>query len=78
GFATGEFAVQDGAAQIAADLADVRDGQRVLDACAAPGGKACHLLERADLSLTALEFDARRTQRISQNLERLGLKADIV
>ncbi|QNK03310.1 16S rRNA (cytosine(967)-C(5))-methyltransferase RsmB [Dyella telluris] len=77
GFAAGEFAVQDGAAQIAADLADVRDGQRVLDACAAPGGKACHLLERADLALTALEFDARRAQRITQNLERLGLSAQI-
>jgi len=78
GFADGEFAVQDGAAQIAADLADVRDGHRVLDACAAPGGKACHLLERADAALTALEFDARRAQRITQNLERLGLKAELV
>ncbi|AIF46466.1 16S rRNA (cytosine(967)-C(5))-methyltransferase RsmB [Dyella japonica] len=78
GFAAGEFAVQDGAAQIAADLADVRDGQRVLDACAAPGGKACHLLERADIALTALEFDAKRTPRITQNLQRLGLEADIV
>lgn len=78
GFAAGEFAVQDGAAQIAADLADLRDGQRVLDACAAPGGKACHVLERAEVNLTALEFDAKRTQRITQNLERLGLKADIV
>jgi 16S rRNA (cytosine967-C5)-methyltransferase len=78
GFAAGEFAVQDGAAQIAADLADMRDGLRVLDACAAPGGKACHLLERADVALTALEFDARRAQRIGQNLERLGLNADVV
>jgi len=78
GFANGEFAVQDGAAQIAADLADLRGGQRVLDACAAPGGKACHLLERADLSLTALEFDPKRAQRITQNLERLGLSADVV
>lgn len=78
GFAAGELAVQDGSAQIAADLADVRDGQRVLDACAAPGGKACHLLERADVALTALEFDAKRAQRITQNLDRLGLKADIV
>jgi 16S rRNA (cytosine967-C5)-methyltransferase len=71
------FAVQDGAAQIAADAADVRDGQRVLDACAAPGGKACHLLERADIALTALEFDAPRATRIRQNLDRLGLQADI-
>jgi 16S rRNA (cytosine967-C5)-methyltransferase len=77
GFAQGLFAVQDGAAQVAADVADVRDGQRVLDACAAPGGKACHLLERADLSLTALEFDAARATRIRQNLDRLGLHADV-
>jgi 16S rRNA (cytosine967-C5)-methyltransferase len=50
----------------------------VLDACAAPGGKACHLLERADVELTALEFDPRRVPRIQQNLDRLGLKADVV
>jgi len=78
GFAAGEFAVQDGAAQIAADLADIQDGQRVLDACAAPGGKACHLLERAEVTLTALEFDPKRVPRIQQNLDRLGLKASIV
>jgi 16S rRNA (cytosine967-C5)-methyltransferase len=77
GFSEGLFAVQDGAAQVAADLADVRNGQRVLDACAAPGGKACHLLERADIALTALEFDAGRAKRIRQNLDRLGLRADI-
>jgi 16S rRNA (cytosine967-C5)-methyltransferase len=55
----------------------VRNGQRVLDACAAPGGKACHLLERADIALTALEFDAGRTKRIRQNLDRLGLQANV-
>ncbi|HTC28050.1 16S rRNA (cytosine(967)-C(5))-methyltransferase RsmB [Dyella sp.] len=77
GFSDGLFAVQDGAAQAAADLADVRNGQRVLDACAAPGGKACHLLERADIALTALEFDAGRAKRIRQNLDRLGLQAAI-
>lgn len=78
GFEQGEFAVQDGAAQVAADLADLRDGQRVLDACAAPGGKACHLLERARIDLTALEFDAKRAERIRQNLMRLRLDAKIV
>ncbi|WP_243048351.1 16S rRNA (cytosine(967)-C(5))-methyltransferase RsmB [Dyella sp. RRB7] len=78
GFATGDFAVQDGAAQIAADLAKVRDGQRVLDACAAPGGKACHVLERAEVALTALEFEPKRAQRITQNLDRLGLAANVV
>ncbi|NII72528.1 16S rRNA (cytosine967-C5)-methyltransferase [Dyella sp. SG562] len=78
GFAEGHFAVQDGAAQAAADLAEVRDGLRVLDACAAPGGKACHLLERARLDLIALESDAGRARRIGQNLDRLGLDADVV
>ncbi|MFC3652804.1 16S rRNA (cytosine(967)-C(5))-methyltransferase RsmB [Dyella humi] len=77
GFTQGLFAVQDGAAQVSADLLDVRDGQHVLDACAAPGGKACHLLERADITLTAVEFDATRVARIHQNLERLGLQADL-
>ncbi|HUB90168.1 MAG TPA: 16S rRNA (cytosine(967)-C(5))-methyltransferase RsmB [Dyella sp.] len=77
GFAPGFFAVQDGAAQVSADLLDVRDGHRVLDACAAPGGKACHLLERADVALTAVEFDAARAARIGQNLERLGLQAEL-
>ncbi|HTV86177.1 MAG TPA: 16S rRNA (cytosine(967)-C(5))-methyltransferase RsmB [Dyella sp.] len=77
GFDQGWFAVQDGAAQVAVDLAQVRDGQRVLDACAAPGGKACHLLERADLMLTALEWDPERATRIGQNLDRLGLAAEV-
>ena len=78
GFADGAFAVQDGAAQVAADLAEVSDGLRVLDACAAPGGKACHLLERARLDLTALEFDRERGERIRENLMRLRLDARIV
>ena len=78
GFEDGLFAVQDGAAQVAADLADLEDGMRVLDACAAPGGKACHLLERAQIDLTALEVDAKRGERIRQNLMRLRLDAKIV
>jgi len=78
GFEDGLFAVQDGAAQVAADLADLKDGLRVLDACAAPGGKACHLLERADIDLTALELDAKRAERIRQNLMRLRLNAKVV
>jgi len=78
GFAEGLFAVQDGSAQVAADLLNARNGQRVLDACAAPGGKACHVLERADVTLTALEFDAHRAERVTQNLERLGLSAQLV
>jgi len=78
GFEDGAFAVQDGAAQIAADLADVRDGLRVLDACAAPGGKACHLLERAAIDLTALESDPQRMDRVRQNLQRLRLDARLL
>ncbi len=78
GFEDGLFAVQDGAAQVAADLADLHDGLRVLDACAAPGGKACHLLERAAIDLTALEFDPARAKRIRENLMRLRLDARIV
>ncbi|HEU4670774.1 MAG TPA: 16S rRNA (cytosine(967)-C(5))-methyltransferase RsmB [Dyella sp.] len=78
GFAEGAFAVQDGAAQVAADLVDARDGQRVLDACAAPGGKACHLLERAEVRLVALEMDEHRAARIRQNLERLQLSAELL
>lgn len=78
GFEDGAFAVQDGSAQIAADLADLHDGQRVLDACAAPGGKACHLRERAQIDLTALEFDEHRADRIRQNLRRLRLDARLL
>ena len=78
GFAEGAFAVQDGAAQVAADLAEPADGLRVLDACAAPGGKACHLLERARLELTALESDQARAARIGENLARLHLHARVL
>jgi 16S rRNA (cytosine967-C5)-methyltransferase len=69
--------VQDGAAQSAADLMDVRDGLRVLDACAAPGGKACHLLERADLRLLALEREPARAASIRSSLERLELACEL-
>src|SRR6185437_1574847 len=75
-FREGRVSVQDGAAQLAADLLDVHEGMRVLDACAAPGGKACHLLERADVSLLALERDPRRVARIRENLQRLGLQCE--
>lgn len=78
GFAEGWFAVQDGAAQVPADLLDAEDGQRVLDACAAPGGKACHVLERADARLLAVEFEPARATRIRQNLQRLHLHAEVI
>ena len=76
-FAQGRISVQDGAAQIAADLLDARDGMRVLDACAAPGGKACHLLERAQVGLLALDRDAARCTRIRENFSRLGLRGEV-
>lgn len=77
GFREGRVSVQDWGAQRAARLLDLRDGQRVLDACAAPGGKTAHLLERAALDLTALEQDPARAPRITENLERLGLVATV-
>ena len=77
GYAEGEFSVQDGAAQLAADLLDLAPGQRVLDACAAPGGKAAHMLERAAVELLALDADARRLPRVHENLARLGLVATV-
>jgi 16S rRNA (cytosine967-C5)-methyltransferase len=73
GFSEGHVSVQDAAAQRAAPLLDVRDGMRVLDACAAPGGKTAHLLELADVSLTAVDQDSARLDRVSTNLQRLGL-----
>ena len=78
GFADGVVSVQDEAAQRAAVLLDARDGMRVLDACAAPGGKTGHLLERADLDLTALDADPSRLARVRDNLDRLGLTATLV
>ena len=75
GFEQGLVSVQDAGAQLAAPLLDVEDGMRVLDACAAPGGKACHILELAQVDLTALDADPKRLPRIAENLERLGLTA---
>lgn len=78
GFAGGEASVQDAGAQWAARLLDVAPGMRVLDACAAPGGKTAHILERVDCDLIAADFDRARTDRIAQNLARLGLTARVV
>ena len=75
GFAQGWVSVQDAAAQYAAPLLDVQPGQRVLDACAAPGGKTAHLLERTAADVLALDKDAQRLQRVDDTLRRLGLTA---
>jgi 16S rRNA (cytosine967-C5)-methyltransferase len=77
GFREGEVSVQDAGAQRAAGLLDLQAGQRVLDACAAPGGKAGHILERASVELTALDVDSSRCERAARNLERLGLRASV-
>ena len=77
GFAEGEVSVQDAGAQHAAPLLDLADGLRVLDACAAPGGKTGHLLESADVDLLALDQHPARAERIVQNLARLGLTATV-
>jgi 16S rRNA (cytosine967-C5)-methyltransferase len=77
GFMDGVVSVQDAGAQRAAQLLDVKDGMRVLDACAAPGGKTGHILELANVDLIALESDATRAVRIGENLTRLRLEAEI-
>ena len=73
GFDEGKWSVQDLAAQQAARLLPLQPGMRVLDACSAPGGKTAHMLERADLNLLALDADAQRLARVSDNLRRLRL-----
>jgi 16S rRNA (cytosine967-C5)-methyltransferase len=79
GFGQGTVSVQDAGAQLAAELLDAQPGMRVMDACAAPGGKTGHLLERTpDLAeLVAIDVDAGRVARIEENLERLGRKAHV-
>jgi len=78
GFAEGEVSVQDPGAQRAAPLLDVREGMRVLDACAAPGGKTGHILELAQCELLAVDADPVRARRIAENLSRLKLAAQVV
>ncbi len=79
GFSEGWFSVQDEAAQLACELMDLEHGQRVLDACAAPGGKLCHLLEHTpDLAVDAVELEPARARRIEENLSRLQLQANLI
>jgi len=79
GFAQGLVSVQDAAAQLAAKLLGAENGERVLDLCAAPGGKTCHLLETAaNIEMTAVELEPLRMQRVQQNLDRLGLHAELI
>jgi 16S rRNA (cytosine967-C5)-methyltransferase len=80
GFAVGLVTIQDAASQLAAGLLDPQPGMRVLDACAAPGGKSTHLLEHAGggIELTALDVSAERLRLVDSNLARLGLKAQLL
>jgi 16S rRNA (cytosine967-C5)-methyltransferase len=77
GFSKGEVSVQDAGAQRAAGLLELQAGQRVLDACAAPGGKSAHILESAAVELTALDADSARCAGIARDQERLGLSARV-
>jgi 16S rRNA (cytosine967-C5)-methyltransferase len=78
GFYSGAVSVQDAGAQIAAVLLDPKPGERILDACAAPGGKTAHLLELAQCEMIALELDGERLGKISGNLDRLRLQSNVV
>ncbi len=80
GFGSGQVSVQDAGAQLAARLLRLAPAQHVLDACAAPGGKSCHLLEiaPAGVRLTAVDVDADRLRRVRDNLDRLRLEAEVV
>ncbi|WP_025132106.1 16S rRNA (cytosine(967)-C(5))-methyltransferase RsmB [Pseudomonas sp. PH1b] len=80
GFAEGWVSVQDEAAQLAADLLELAPGQRVLDACCAPGGKTCHILEvePALAGVVAVDLEAKRLVRVRENLDRLGLDAQLI
>jgi 16S rRNA (cytosine967-C5)-methyltransferase len=75
GFFDGLVSIQDVGAQTTATRLDLRPGQRVLDACAAPGGKTCHILELEDVYVTAIDKDPERLMRVEENLSRLGLSA---
>jgi 16S rRNA (cytosine967-C5)-methyltransferase len=78
GYAAGLFSVQDAAAQLAAPLLQLEDGHRVLDACAAPGGKATAILEQAKCELVAIDTSPERVMRIGENLARLRLSAHLL
>jgi 16S rRNA (cytosine967-C5)-methyltransferase len=79
GFDAGDVSVQDGAAQLAAPLLQLAPGMRVLDACAAPGGKTAHMLElEAQIEVTAIDISVQRLGRIHETLDRLGLHAELL
>ena len=78
-FDSGACSVQDAAAQKAAELLGAQSGELILDACAAPGGKTCHILELAqDIEVIALDCDQNRLERVQENLDRIGLSAQLI
>lgn len=78
GFSDGLVSVQDAGAQMAGFFLDVQDGMRVLDACAAPGGKSMHLMELAQIALTVLDNDSMRLDRVKENFKRIRCEVDRV
>jgi 16S rRNA (cytosine967-C5)-methyltransferase len=78
GFLDGKVSVQDMGAQLAAHIIDLEKNQKVLDACSAPGGKACHMLELKEIQLTAVESDEQRILKINDNIKRQGFKAMVL
>lgn len=80
GFQQGWVSIQDGAAQQAARLLDCQPEDNVLDCCAAPGGKTCHILEYSPMikSMTAIDIEATRLERVTENLQRLNLQANVI
>ena len=78
GFLDGKVSVQDLGAQLAAHIIELKNNQKVLDACSAPGGKACHMLEIKKIQLTAIESNKQRTIKIIDNIKRQGFTAQIL
>lgn len=78
GFQDGLVSVQDAGSQMVPQFLEPHDGQKILDACSAPGGKTAHLLEAQNITVTAVEVDPVRAQKIDSTLSRLGLKAEVV
>lgn len=78
GFNVGDISVQDEAAQLAGELLPIKDGQRILDCCCAPGGKTLHLLQTAKVEMLAVDADAKRLTRVQENLDRAQQKATLI
>lgn len=78
GFLEGNVSVQDYGAQLAAHILDLKENHNVLDVCAAPGGKSCHMLELKNIKLTSVEIDKARAKKIEENFNRENLVASVI